>query len=285
VTNIPDGYLLDLSSRIEPKLYVAENELESHDPLEHVAVQILKFSLAFEKSPHQVKNIVKDCLAKDKTTFEKCSKYALDNGHENVDLLLEKIVHNQDSFNALVIIDNASEELQKVLLSRFDFPVEILTLQRYITADGERIYRFEPFLNDVSGPIEVGNDTNACSAQPIDPSHIDTIVVPAQDEGFQETFLDENRWYQIRIHSSMIPKIKYIAAYRVAPESAITHFASVKKIERWKDTAKYVLYFSEAAQAIGPIRLVPKSRVKALQAPRYTSFERLMKAKTLDEAF
>jgi len=31
--NIPDGYLIDLSSTKEPKLYVVENELAKHDPL------------------------------------------------------------------------------------------------------------------------------------------------------------------------------------------------------------------------------------------------------------
>ncbi len=39
--NIPDGYLIDLGSR-EPRLYVVENELASHDPLRHIAVQILQ---------------------------------------------------------------------------------------------------------------------------------------------------------------------------------------------------------------------------------------------------
>src|SRR5271154_3219703 len=41
--NIPDGYLIDLSGR-QPRLYVVENELASHDPLRHIAVQILEFS-------------------------------------------------------------------------------------------------------------------------------------------------------------------------------------------------------------------------------------------------
>lgn len=285
ITNIPDGYLLDLSSKVEPKLYVVENELETHDPLEHVALQILKFSLSFEKSPQQVKSIVRDCLAKDKAIFDKCAKYAVENGHENVDLLLEKIIHRQDSFNALVIIDEASEELRKVLWSRFKFPVEILTLQRFATASGERMYHFEPFLNDVGGQIFSVQGNEAATTSTIDPSTIDTIVVPAQDEGFEETFINENRWYQIRIHSSMVPKIRYIAVYRVKPKSAITHYAPVKDIERWKDSAKYVLNFAEPAKPIGPIPLVPKSRVKALYAPRYTSFERLLKAKNLDEAF
>ena len=83
----------------------------------------------------------------------------------------------------------------------------------------------------------------------------------------------------------MIPKIKNIAAYRVAPRSAITHIAPVKSIEQWKDTNKYVLYFSEPAKRITPIKLVSKGKVKALQNSRYTSLERLIAAKTLDEAF
>jgi hypothetical protein len=284
ITNIPDGYLLDLSSKVEPKLYVVENELETHDPLEHVALQILKFSLSFEQSPQQVKNIVRDCLAKDKSVLDKCSKYAVENGHENVDRLLDKIIHRPDAFNALVIIDEASEELKKVLWSRFKFPVEILTIQRHSTSSGERMYHFEPFLDDIGGQIDSVQGQGATSISTIDPSNLDTIVVPAQEDGFEETFIGENRWYQIRIHSSMIPKIKYIAVYRVAPVSAITHIASVKNIERWKDTAKYVLNFSEPAKPIDPIKLTP-GKTSWPQGPRYTSFERLMKAKNLDEAF
>jgi hypothetical protein len=70
-------------------------------------------------------------------------------------------------------------------------------------------------------------------------------------------------------------------------ESMFTYVAKVKKIERWKDSSKYILYFTEPAKPICPIKLIPKpnGKVKAPQAPRYTSFERLMKAKNLDEAF
>lgn len=285
--NIPDGYLLDLSSKIDPKLYVVENELAKHEPLRHIAVQILEFSLAFETAPHKVKEIVRDCLAKDKAAFAKCATYAQQNGFENVDLMLERIVHSSNAFNALVIIDSAPEELETVLLSRFRFPVEIVTLERYSSEDGERIYSFQPFLSDVSVSADVNSESDVEAVQTVDPSNIDTVVVPAQPEGFQETFIGEHCWYAIRIHSSMIPKIKHIAAYQVAPESAITHVAEVKKIERWKDSNKYILYFTAPAKQISPIKLIPKpnGKVKAPQAPRYTSFERLMKAKTLDEAF
>jgi hypothetical protein len=280
--NIPDGYLIDLSSAKQPRLYVVENELAEHDPLKHVAVQILEFSLSFETSPHTIKNILKNALVEDKASFSICQDYAEKNGLENVDVLLERIVYGEDRFNALVIIDELEEELEKVLISRFQFPVEILTLERYGAQSGERLYRFQPFLMDVQapepGPAKVG-------PAPPDPSELDTIVVPAREDGFKEVFLGENRWYQIRIHSSMIPKIKYIAAYQIAPVSAITHVAPVSSIEQWKDTSKYMVNFTEPASNIGPIPLVPKSRVKALQAPRYTVRTRLDGAKNMDEAF
>jgi hypothetical protein len=83
----------------------------------------------------------------------------------------------------------------------------------------------------------------------------------------------------------MIPQIKHIAAYRVAPISAITHIAPVKSIEQWKDTNKYILHFSEPAKKISPVKLVPKGKVKALQNSRYTSLEKLQSAKTLEDAF
>lgn len=282
--NIPDGYLIDLYSKKEPKLYLVENELVIHDPLKHIAVQILNFSLSFETSPQKLKTIIKEALTKNKDGWNQCNKYAVDNGFENVDYLLEKMIYGKDAFNALVIIDEMQDELETILQSRFKFPVEIITLQRYSTSNGERIYQFEPFLSDISSYAPDSEDTLE-PTKTIDPSEIDTIVVPARKDGFQETFIGGNCWYQIRIHGSMIPKIRHIAAYRVAPESAITHIAPVKSIEQWKDSNKYILYFSEPAREINPIKLVPKGKVRAPQNSRYTSLERLMAAKTLDEAF
>lgn len=72
------------------------------------------------------------------------------------------------------------------------------------------------------------------SAVRVDIAEVDTIVVPAREDGFQDMFLGENRWYAIRIHGSMIPRLRYIAVYRVAPVSVVTHIAPVASIERWK---------------------------------------------------
>jgi hypothetical protein len=278
-SNIPDGYLIDLSSAKEPVLRVVENELASHDPLRHVAVQIIEFSLAFEDAPYKVKSVVRDALQADAEALKKCELYTKANSFENVDVLLDRMIH-EGEFAALVVIDDLREKLDSVLAKKFKFGVEVLTLSRYVNESGEYIYEFEPFLSDV---VQVY--PKAGSDGPLDVSDIDTVVVPAQDEGFEQVFIGEDRWYKVRIHGSMIPKLKYVAVYRVAPASAITHVAPISSIEPWQDTDKKVINFAESAQKVGPIRLVSKGKVKPLYSLRYTSYERLIHAKTLDEAF
>jgi hypothetical protein len=42
----------------------------------------------------------------------------------------------------------------------------------------------------------------------------DTVIVPAQREGFERVFLGEDRWRAIRVSGGMLPRIKYVAAYQ-----------------------------------------------------------------------
>ena len=93
IRNIPDGYLLDLSSLKTPVVYVVEVELASHDPLKHIAVQVLEFSLSFETSPTIVKSIIKDTLLANPEAMARCQQYATTNNYDNVDVLLEKMVY------------------------------------------------------------------------------------------------------------------------------------------------------------------------------------------------
>jgi hypothetical protein len=83
----------------------------------------------------------------------------------------------------------------------------------------------------------------------------------------------------------MIPKVKYIAAYQVAPVSAITHIAEVKSIEQYQDTNKYIVYFTGPAEKVGPVPLKGNGQGKAPQAPRYSSRARILSAKELDDVF
>jgi len=271
--NLPDGYLIDLTNDKDPKIFVVENDLASHQHLKHIAVQILEFSLSFEASKVKVKNIIKEMLQKRSQEWKLCEDFARTNGFENVDFLLETILHKKDSFNALLVIDELSEELETVLISRFKFPVEVITLKRYRSNDNEILFEFDPFLNEVTEDTEK-----------IEVSEIDTLVVPAREDGFKEEFLDNNRWYAVRINSSMIPKIKYLAVYQVAPISAITYIAEVKNIEQFRDTNKYIIYFTEPAKKINAVPL-GTNKGKAPQSSRYSSKQKILSAKSLDGVF
>ena len=75
-------------------------------------------------------------------------------------------------------------------------------------------------------------------------------------------------------------KIKFIAAYKTQPVSAITHYAPVSRIEPYGEGGKYKVVFSEKAREIGPIPYgdAPSG---AMQGPRYTSFAKLQRASKL----
>ncbi|BAY96029.1 MULTISPECIES: GIY-YIG nuclease family protein [unclassified Tolypothrix] len=130
--------------------------------------------------------------------------------------------------------------------------------------------------NDIMGlPTIVQNDTPL----PVIVEK-DTVIVPAQKEGFERVFLGEDCWYAIRISGGMLQKIKYIAGYQTAPVSAITHYAPIDRIEPYGEEGKYKLIFSEKAKPIGqiPFGNAPKG---AMQGIRYTSFTSLQSAKKL----
>ena len=112
----------------------------------------------------------------------------------------------------------------------------------------------------------------------------DTVVVPAREDGFQARYINEHCWFAIRINAKHLDKIKYVAAYRVAPIAAITHIAEVAKIEPYGNTGKYMLRFKGPAETIGPIPRIEGS-VTNLQSPRYALREQILAAKTLDEVW
>ena len=82
------------------------------------------------------------------------------------------------------------------------------------------------------------------------PNKYDTIIVPANKEGFDEVFIGEDCWYAIRIGGGMLDKIKHIAGYQTTPVMAITHIADIECIEPYGDTGKYKVIFSEPAKEI-----------------------------------
>ncbi|MEI7610167.1 MAG: GIY-YIG nuclease family protein [Rhodospirillaceae bacterium] len=110
----------------------------------------------------------------------------------------------------------------------------------------------------------------------------DTIIVPAEPEGFNEVFIGQNCWYSVRISGGMLQKIKWIAGYQTKPVSAITHVAPVSHIEPYGDGGKFRIVFSEPAKTIAAIPYADAPG-GSLQGPRYTTYSKLMAAKKLTD--
>ena len=278
IVTIPDGYLLDFTFSNNPRLYIIENELSVHDAYKHIGTQLLKFAVSYKQSRLKIKQYILDYLSKSPTNMAFIESKASEMGYRNIDAMLESMIY-RDTVDAIVIIDNSSAELENVL-SHLSMKIDIIEFKAYENNKGNRLYKFIPFNNEVKEFVAARSGTKSVS-----PEDIDTIVVPAQEEGFQSAFIESNAWWQIRISVSMLDKIKYIAAYRTAPVSAITHIAEVDRIERYKDTNKYILYFKETAKEIPHIELDKDKKGVAPQASRYTNYARLMSATKLSEVF
>lgn len=112
----------------------------------------------------------------------------------------------------------------------------------------------------------------------------DTIVIPARKEGFDNVFMGQDCWYAIRMNSREIPKFKYIAAYQVAPVSAITHIAEIDEIVPYQNSGKYLIKFkSKAVELKKPIKLQEGKVGSQPQSPRYTSYAKIMTSSKLQE--
>ena len=114
---------------------------------------------------------------------------------------------------------------------------------------------------------------------------LDTIVIPAHDEGFKNVFMAQQQWFPVLpIHADMIDRLRYIAVYRVAPKSAITHYARITSIEPLPGGKNLIVKFTKP-RAIGPLRYHKHGEVKPIQGRRYAEVRKLRKASSLDDAF
>lgn len=272
IITIPDGYLIDFSFQADPRLYIIENELSSHDPYKHIGSQILKFAISYKESGRRIKAFLLDHLIQENLQSKVEENIQLSK-YRNIDDFLESIIFEKP-VAAIVIIDQSTPELENVL-SQLTMDTDIIEFQTF-KHQNQSIHKFTPFNAEIREISESRTTT-------LKPEELNTIVVAAREEGFEKEFLGNNCWYAVRISASMIDKLKYIAAYQVAPVSAITYYAEIASIEKWKDTNKYILYFREAAKNITSIPLDKKGL--APQAPRYTSLERVLKAKKLSQVF
>lgn len=151
----------------------------------------------------------------------------------------------------------------------------------------EQMLRILPLVNlhafELGRPVSVPGPAPRPSA-PKERNVIDTIIVPAQKEGFERVFLGQDCWFSVRIGGAMLPLIRYCAAYQAAPDSAVTYVAPVKHIEPIGDAGKYRIVFSEKAQKIAPIPFAD-APMGSMQGPRYTTLAKLKAAKKVTDLF
>jgi len=275
IVTIPDGYLIDFSFETDPRLYIIENELVIHDPYKHIGQQLLKFAVSYKASGRKIKNFLLENILKDSTRRKIVKQGLKKAGYRNIDAFLEDLIFEKP-IAAIVTIDQITPDLENVL-NQLAMKADIIEFQTFVS-DKDTIQKFTPFQSEIR-PLTESVKTK------IKLEDLDTIVVPANEKGFNDVFLGQNCWYSIRISSSMLERIKYIAGYQTAPISAITYYAQVSKIEKYKNTGKYILYFENKAKKIGPIKLAKRKKGLAPQGPRYTTIKKLLKAKTLNEIF
>lgn len=285
IVTIPDGYVIDTTQPDEPKLFVVENEIVGHDPFKHVGIQMLKFVTSFDEGQRAVRTFLMKEIQKDPKLLKRLEAACKQSSSPNIDNYLDRAVYSD--FKGLVIIDEETAELNRVL-EKINANISVLELKAFVSDSGERIFQFDTLYEEFEEPSELErsdsntNTPEARAARRERRALSDTIIVPAREEGFQEVFIGENQWRAIRIGAAMKDRIKYIAAYRVAPIQAVTHIAKVQEIKPYKDTGKYQLIFDGAAQQITPIKL--KEGEAGPQGPFYVQRDKLLKANTVDEA-
>lgn len=273
IISIPDGYLIDLTFNNSPKLYMIENELVVHDAYRHIGQQLLKFAISYKESGRKIKEFLLKEIEKDSESLSKINQYLERNSYRNLDNFLEELIFNIP-VSAIVVIDELTDELDNVL-KQIVMKTDVLEMKKYYYQN-DFLFQYTALHNEILETKDISN---------VSVDDLDTIVVPANEQGFEEVFLGQNCWWAIRISAAMLDKIKYIAGYQTAPISAITYIAEVDNIEKFEDTNKYILYFKGKAKKIEPLKLIPNGKVKAPQAPRYTVYSKLKNAKNLDEAF
>ncbi len=264
--NIPDAYVIDF--RDEPKLWVVENELSTHDSFRHIGVQMLQFASQFTEGSFEVKTLLLDAIDESSELTKKVELLLKNGKYPNISEALDCAVYKNE-FGFAIVIDEITEDLSRVTRELARQP-ELLQLQKYVSGE-DVAYVYDELLKEVD---------EAKSAWVQEINDIDTMVAPAKAEGHKKAFLEQKAWWAVRISPTVIPRLKYLAMYEVRPVSAIRWVGKIQTIKPYEDTGKYKIYLSEIYE-IKPIKLGdPKN---APYSPRYTSYELLQKAKTLGD--
>lgn len=182
----------------------------------------------------------------------------------------------------LLRVDAIVEQFKKLTGGKGDIPSSRNQLiedaiEEYVSAAADVL------LNDYLVNLEESmSNPEAEGRKPLDDQEWDLLVCPAENNGFEKVFLGKNQWYSNRLAESRISNIRYIACYRSAPYSAITHYAKVKEIKAYGQ-GKHIIYFDGEAIPLDRSVRLGSSTMQTVRKTRYTSLEKLQRADEVSE--
>ncbi len=190
---------------------------------------------------------------------------------------LERQIYNQAVAAKLAIVTNDTVPSGRWQLSEYDLPSTRDALLSFMNV--------LPLLRITALEMAPAKETPEAPVQqelPKDLAAQDTIVVGAIDPGFEDVAMGEKRFRAFRVAEWRKPALKWMAFYRAAPISAITHVAPISAIQPYGDTGKYEFLFSSVPAPL------PQSVGKGNAPPaqfgvRYTSLAKLQNAKVLSD--
>jgi len=267
---IPDGYLIDFTSKKRPQLYFVENELATHEAYSHIAEQVLRFSTAMKTSPNEIRKKLLDKIKAVNTLKLEIEQYGAAGGFNNIDEIINYLVDNP--MKIVIIIDEITSDLNYSLAELKNTP-DVVSMKRF-WYNNDIIYYYEPMREEISDLTE---------STTISADDFDTIVCSAEPEGFEHAYINNDAWWEIRLSQKAREQLKYLAIYQKSPIAEIKHIAEIDRIEPYRNSGKFIIYIKNKEEII-PIPLDKDNRTGiAPQAHRYTTYSKLKKAKKLSD--
>lgn len=271
---IPDGYLIDFFDPSEPQLYFIENELASHDVYGHITEQVARFFAAISTSPAQIREKLLKYIKDNNNLLQSLEDKIKESPFGNIDALFNFLTEKSCP-KIVVVIDDITADLNSGL-KIFANPPEVVLLQRY-SSGSNSVFYYEPMRSEVDDLSRPNNQN--CDIHFAD---FDTIVCPAFEDGFQHAYINNNAWWEVRLSQEAREHLKYVAIYQKSPIAEVRHVAEIDRIEPYKNSGKFILYLKNNFE-VTPIKLEKGVKGVAPQGPRYTTIEKIKKAKKLSD--
>ncbi|MEK7496803.1 MAG: hypothetical protein AAB657_02755 [Patescibacteria group bacterium] len=268
---IPDAFLIDFYDTKKPQLYIVENEIASHDAYSNITEQIARFGASAISSGNQIRNVLIKAIEDKLETKKEIETYLNKTTFKTITELVLALTEND--IKIVVVINEITPDLN-LAFNIFKNRPDLVLLQRYVS-NNETLYYYEPMRDEIEDieieKIKTGEAVN-----------FDTVVCAAFEDGFKHAYMENNAWWAIRLSQEAREKLKYLAIYEKNPIAHVSHYAEIDRIELYKDTDKYIVYLKNK-KTVKPIKLGTGKRGEAPQAPRYTTLEKLLNAKTINQ--